>query len=36
MEMTYEQAQQMITLLNQILQKLNQIEKETDYLRYRV
>ncbi len=36
MNMTDAQAQQIISLLNQILQKLTQIEKETDYLRYRV
>ncbi len=36
MDMTSQQAQQIIALLQQILNKLNQIEQDTDYLKYRV
>ncbi len=36
MDMTYEQAQQIITLLQQILAQLNQIERETSSIAVRV
>ncbi len=36
MDMTSQQAQQIIALLQQILNKLNQIAQDTDYLKYRV
>ncbi len=36
MEMTYEQAQQIIALLQKILAQLNQIERETSSISVRV